>query len=193
VTPRRLLPLCAAALASCLLPQSVDPQSNRVRYPPRVVVEAIPPKLAAGAVRLSHGSIDLAQGCACRLTLSVPQLEENDPTADLEVRWFVDYDPGAPVLAQPSQLLRGSFDPNSVLRQGPSFDVEFGRPGITDGVHVVDVVIAEQGAFDDAAIGLPYRSLVTGYGSATVRFVVEVVTNNETACRADAPWKRVCP
>jgi hypothetical protein len=187
--------LLAAAAEGCLVPQSVDPVSTRVRFPPRVVVEAIDPKLAGASVLLAHGSIDQAQGCSCRLELEVPQIEEDDPTVDLEVRWFVDYDPNIPAtqhLAVPSQFLAGSFDSSAVVRQGPTLEADIGELGLTDGVHVIDMVTAEQGGFDDTSTTLPHRAMLPGYESALQRFVLLVATDNDTACRADAPWKRVC-
>ena len=187
--------LAVIALQGCLVPQSVDHQNNRVRFPPRVRIEAIDPKLSGAAIALAHGSIDTNAGCSCRLALEVPQIEEEDPTVNLEVRWFVDYDPDRPATQRPaatSQFLPGSFDTSAVVRQGPKLEVDIGALGLTDGIHVVDMVIAEQGGFDDAATTLPHKAVLTGYESAQQRFVLSVVTDNDKACRADSPWKRVC-
>ena len=192
-----LLPglLAAVTLQGCLVPQSVDQQSNRVRFPPRVRIEAIDPKLSGAAIALGHGSIDTNAGCSCRLLLEVPQIEEEDPTVNLEVRWFLDYDPDKPATQRPAtttQTLQGSFDTTAIVRQGPKLEVDIGALGLTDGIHVVDMVVAEQGGFDDAATILPHKAVLTGYESAQQRFVVQVLTDNDKACRADSPWKRVC-
>ena len=192
-----LLPglLAAVSLQGCLVPQSVDQQSNRVRFPPRVRIEALDPKLTGAAVLLGHGSIDANAGCSCRLVLEVPQIEEEDPTVNLEVRWFLDYDPDKPATQRPAtttQTLQGSFDTTAIVRQGPKLEVDIGALGLTDGVHVVDMVVAEQGGFDDAATTLPHKAVLSGYESAQQRFVVSVLTDNDKACRADSPWKRVC-
>ena len=187
--------LAAASLQGCLLPQSVDQQSNRVRFPPRVRIEAIDPRISGAAVALAHGSLDTNAGCSCRLSLEVPQIEEEDPTVNLEVRWFIDYDPDRPATQRPAattQFLPGSFDTTAVVRQGPKLEIDIGALGLTDGIHVVDMVVAEQGGFDDAATTLAHKAVLPGYESAQQRFVVSVVTDNDRRCRADSPWKRVC-
>lgn len=181
--------------AACLLPQSVDPTSTKLHVPPRVVIEAVDPKLAQAFVVLKHGSIDTAASCSCRVLLDVPQIEEDDPTASLEVRWFVDYDPNDALTqrpAVPSQFLAGSFDSQATVREGSSLAFDLGALGVSDGVHVVDMVVAEQGGFDDASASFSHRAVLAGYASATFRFVVEVETNNDSACRSDPPFARVC-
>ena len=193
----RFVNICvfATSLASCLIPQSVDPASSKTHVPPRVVIEAVDPLLATSFVVLKHGSVDAAQGCSCRVLLAVPQLEEDDPTATLEVRWFVDYDPGDPLTvrpAVPSQFLSGSFDSTAVLRQGPTLTFDLAALGVSDGVHVVDMVVAEQGGFDDSSTDFAHRAVLAGYASATFRFVVEVQTDNDSACRGDPPFQRTC-
>jgi hypothetical protein len=194
---RALVPglLAAIALQGCLVPQSVDPQSTRVRFPPRVRVEALDPQLSGASVRLTHGSIDQAAGCSCRLVLEVPQIEEDDPTVDLEVRWFADYDPDKPATqrpAVPSQFLSGSFDSSAVVRQGPKLEIDHTSFGLLEGTHAIDMVVAEQGGFDDVATTNAHRAMLPGYESATQRFTVTVTVDNDKPCRADSPWKRVC-
>lgn len=180
---------------SCLVPQSVSPDSTQAHVPPRVVVEAVEPALATSVVLLQYGAIDTAASCSCDVLLSVPQIEEDDPTVTLEVRWFVDYDPTDPLSQRPAapyQFLQGSFDSTATVRQGPSLNFDLGALGVSNGVHVVDMVVAEQGGFDDLTTTFAYRAMQPGYSSATFRFVVDVETNNDTACRSDPPWERVC-
>ncbi len=192
----RAFPLVLAASAtSCLLPASINPENGQQHVPPRVVIEAIDPKLAGALVVLQHGSLDAAAGCSCRVLLDVPQIEEDDPTVSLEVRWFVDYDATDPLTqrpAVPSQFLAGSFNSTTLVRQGPSLDFDLGALGVSDGLHIVDMVVAEQGGFDDATTTFAHRALLPGYASATFRFVVSVETNNDQSCRSDPPWARLC-
>jgi hypothetical protein len=175
------------------VPQSVDSQQNRVKYPPRVVVESLDPKLV-GTIKLTHGQLDSQAACSCRVVVEVPQLEELDATLNLEARWFVDYDPDKITTQRPvqTQFLAGTFNSSSAVRQGPKLEFDLTALGLGDGTHVVDVVVAEQGAFDDTATTLAYRAVGTGYASAAHRFVVDAVTDDLKVCRSDAPWKRSC-
>jgi len=192
---RALMPALLLSATSCLVPQSVESESSKPHVPPRVVIEAVDPQLAGAFIPLQHGSIDAAASCSCRVQLSVPQIEEDDPTASLEVRWFVDYDAADPFTqrpAVPSQILSGSFNSTDVVRPGPTLEFDLGALGVADGIHVVDMVVAEQGGFDDTATTFAHRAVAAGYSSATFRFVVSVETNNDSACRSGAPWERVC-
>ncbi len=192
---RRALRFAPILLSACLIPQSVDPTSTVAHVPPRVVIEAVDPKLALAFIELTHGSIDTAASCSCLVQLDVPQIEEDDPTVSLEVRWFVDYDPNDPISqrpAVPSQFLAGSFDSTATVREGPSLAFDPGALGVADGVHVVDMVVAEQGGFDDTNTTFAHRAVLSGYASATFRFVVDVETDNDSACQGDPPFARVC-
>ena len=175
------------------MPQSVDSQQNRVRYPPRVVVESLDPKLV-GTIKLTHGQLDSQALCSCRVALEVPQVEEVDTTLNLEARWFIDYDPDKVSTQRPvqTQFLAGSFDSSTSVRQGPKLEFDLTALGLGDGAHLADVVIAEQGAFDDAATTLAHRAVLAGYASAAHRFVIDALTDDLKVCRSDAPWKRTC-
>ncbi len=185
--------LAANGLAGCLVPQSVDSQQNRVKYPPRVVVESLDPKLV-GTIKLTHGQLDSQALCSCRVALEVPQVEEVDTTLNLEARWFIDYDPDKVSTQRPvqTQFLAGSFDSSTSVRQGPKLEFDLTALGLGDGAHLADVVIAEQGAFDDAATTLAHRAVLAGYSSAAHRFVIDALTDDLKVCRSDAPWKRTC-
>jgi hypothetical protein len=183
------------ALGSCLVPQDVDPINTRVHTPPRIVVESIPSQLVVPYLTLTRVTRDT--GCRCELTLSVPAVEENDPTIDLEARWFVDYDVRVPTsekLATFSEM-NGSFDFGATVRSGPSFTFDPDALG-GDGFHTVEVVIAEATGFlanDDPQATLPFRTLKTDYSAANYRFFVQVVTDNNAAqCPQTALLTRVC-
>jgi hypothetical protein len=160
------------------------------------VVESIPSSLAGAQVELVQSALDRAEGCHCELELGIPILEMDDPTANLEVRWFVDYDLARPPTqrpAAPSQFIEGSFDSTAITRTGPKFTFDLGSLGIVgDGTHVVDMVVAEQSGFADASSSPAYRAMVPGFQSATHRFVVAVTTDDATRCPSQLPSRRVC-
>lgn len=181
---------------ACLVPQNVEPTSSKPHVPPRVVVESLPTWLAGAQVQLLQSALDRAEGCHCEIELQVPVVEMDDPTANLEIRWFVDYDPTRPPSqrpATPSQFIEGSFDDPSTRRTGPRFSFDLGALGIVgDGTHVVDMVLAEQGGFDAVDVAPAFRAMRAGYASATQRFVVAVATDDARRCPAQLPSRRVC-
>jgi hypothetical protein len=177
------------------VPQSVDPASARPHQPPRISVESIPLYLLGPFAKLQRSSLD-PQGCSCQVILQIPVILDDDPLARLEVRWFLDYDPAQPVTWRQvrTDFIEGSFDSTAVARVGPPrylFDVT--GLGITaDGYHVVDVVVAESGGFDDQSTTLPHRGMKPGYESSTHRFVVNVTTNNNATCPIVPPSSLIC-
>jgi hypothetical protein len=183
---RAALVLLATSASGCLVPQSVDTTENRVRYPPRIVLESMDLKLT-NRLKLSHGQLD--SGCSCTVTLAIPQVEELNPTVGLDVHWFADYDSSANASILYSSTLGGVFTTSDTLRQGPSKSFEAST--LTDGTHVIDVVIAEEGGFSPTSTQ-PNRGVYAGYSAATYRFVVDVVTDNLNQCRSDAPYSRTC-
>src|ERR1043166_9357969 len=73
---------------SCLVPQSVDPQGDAPHPAPHFVVESIPSYLLGVLQLVRQGSLDAT--CHCQIQIPPLTVEEDDPTVDLEVRWFVD-------------------------------------------------------------------------------------------------------
>jgi hypothetical protein len=177
------------------VPQSVDPASARPHQPPRISVESIPLYLLSPVAKLQRSALD-PQGCSCDVVLNIPVILDDDPLAQLEVRWFVDYDPAQPQTQRQIQtdFIDGSFDSTAVARPGPrNFVFDVTRIGITgDGYHVVDVVVAESGGFDDQSATLPHRGMKPGYESSSHRFVVNVITNNNAHCPIVPPSSLVC-
>ncbi len=190
--------VCALASHSCLVPQSVDAIPEAPHPAPRFVLESIPAYLLSPVIQLyRQGASDqtATPPCHCRLDLAIPLVEEDDPTVSLEARWFVDYDPNVPRLRAilHRDPLDGTFDgTGSTLRTvftGPySFDAdELGI--VTDGVHVVEVVLAETAAFDTSTTR-PNRAIKPGYPSAEHKFVINVKVNPDPArptCTAVPP------
>lgn len=195
---RRPMGRGAAALSlllpACLVPQSIDKSSNAPHVPPRIVVQSIAPQLLAPYASLQHGQVDVGQGCHCSVSLAIPEVDDEDVLARLEVRWFIDYDAqsSATQSVYASSFIEGTFDSALVKRIGPSLTL---APGafVTDGYHAVDVVIAESGGFDDFASALRNRAVKPGYQSTEHRFFVQVFTNNSVACPGTFPSVRTCP
>ncbi|HXN81175.1 MAG TPA: hypothetical protein VN883_01790 [Myxococcales bacterium] len=179
--------------AGCLVPQSIDKSSNAPHVPPRIQVQSIPLYLLVPYSTLQHGQIDVSQRCRCTLYLEVPEVDDEDPLARLEVRWFIDYDPQRPASQAPvvTSFIEGTFDAAIVKRTGPTlpFNDIF---GVSDGYHAIDVVIAETGGFDDTNTTLRNRAMRPGYESTEHRFFVQVVTDNTTQCPNVAPSRRSC-
>jgi hypothetical protein len=189
------LGLCLAsgsALEGCLVPQSVDPLTTRVHQPPRIPLANIDPNLLAPVLlAYQKGPADLQQGCRCTLDLSLV-IEEDDTSADLEARWFIDYDRNTfTTTGFVKNTLPGSLD--NVVTRGPAvFTVE--PDNLSAGVHVIEMVVAEQSAFVDVSTDLPNRAVKTseGYDSAQYRFVVDVKPSPGPACPGTPPSKRTC-
>jgi len=181
------------------VPQSVDRIENRAHIPPRFNLAAMPAYLLAPQLTLHRqGASDVQLGCHCALDLSLPQgvIVEDDVTVDLQVRWFVDYDPAVPrstgavsEYPLPGQLSAGGSD-----RPKASFAFETDALGIvTDGTHVVEVVIAERDGFDDANTTLPHRAIKPDYEAIVYRFFVDALVqqvSSESKCPQQAPSVR---
>lgn len=186
------LALTTLASAGCLVPQSVEPITTRKHQPPRIQLESIPRYLLAPVLSLSRpGPSDR---CPCKIDLSVT-IEEDDPSADLVARWFVDYDLNNPRTTgiAASVPLNGSLDIQALTR-GPvvySFAADSGTPA---GPHVIEVVVAEADAFVSNSPTLPNRAVKTaeGYESAVYRFVINVQDPSGQTCRTDLPVTQVC-
>lgn len=185
------------------MPQSVDPIDSRQHSAPRIVVQSIPVSLLPPVLTLyRQGSSDATQTppCHCRLELSVPEIIEDDPTVDLLGKWFVDYDLSVPRSLNPvhEEEFDGDFNSTSIIRGPWSFNLEADALGIVaDGVHVIDLVVAERAAFDKDSTTLPNRAVLTadGYESAVWRFVVNVVvdpSHSPTTCPQELPSRRIC-
>jgi hypothetical protein len=190
------------ALAGCLVPQSVDPIPSVAHPPPHFVLESIRPELLPPLLQLyRQGPADatLSPPCHCELELSIPLVEEDDPTVVLLARWFVDYDPTVPrsVLVLKTDTLDQGFDNPSTIRALGPFDLDADAVGInTSGFHVVSVIVGEKAGFDDRADApLPNRTMFDGYAYAEHSFTVFVDVQqdaNRPSCPAQFPSVRVC-
>jgi hypothetical protein len=194
--------VCALASHSCLIPQSIDPIPESVHPRPHFVVESIPTYLLAPMLQLyRQGSADQTATpfpCHCRLDLSIPLVEVDDPILTLEAHWFVDYDPAVPRLAAPvqTQRLDGSFTNPGTVRSLGSYPFDADALGIsTNGVHVVTVVLGEQAGFAPPPTALPNRDMKPGYSADEHTFVVNVKWDQDSTrprCPEVPPSVRVC-
>jgi hypothetical protein len=194
--------VCALASHACLVPQSVDPIPESVHPRPHFVVESIPSYyLLSPMLQLyRQGPADqiALPPCHCRLELSIPLVEVDDPTITLEAHWFVDYDPAVPRLAAPvqSETLQGSFTNPGTVRSLTAYEFDADALGIsTNGVHVVTVVLGEQGGCAPAPTALPNRDMRPGYSADEHTFVVGVKVDQDSTrprCPDVLPSVRVC-
>jgi hypothetical protein len=187
----------ALGLAGCLVPQSIDKSSNAPHVPPRIQVQSIPLYLLVPYATLQHGTMDSSAipKCRCVLDLTVPEVDDEDPLARLEVRWFIDYDPQKPGVSQRpamTSFIEGTFDSAIIKRTGPTLPFNNDTFGVADGYHAIDVVIAEAGGFDETNTTLANRAMKPGYESTEHRFFVQVVTDNTTQCPNVPPSRRSC-
>ena len=180
--------------SSCLVPQTVDPSSANPHHPPRIIIDQIPTYEIGPYITLVRASRDT---CHCELTLSIPQVADDDTVIDIDGRWFVDYDPQvSSTWGYTSVKVPGSFDDfTKVFRTGPTYDLKPDTLGLADGFHTVEIYLVEDNGFNDAATDpvAPNRTLVKGYEAASYRFQVRVVTDADVPqCPQQAPFKRSC-
>lgn len=192
--------VCALANHSCLVPQSVD---AIVESPhPAPLVESVPSYLSQPVLTLyRQGSFDASQTppCHCSLTFDQIVVEEDDPTVNLQVKWFIDYNSNnlATVRTWDDKPLSGTFnDPTLLKRTLPSFNFDADAFGIVqEGTHRFDVVIGEAGKFDPTSTTQPNRAMLSGYHSAVATFVVNLRYARDPSlpsCPSTPPSQRVC-
>jgi hypothetical protein len=169
----------------CLFPQSVEPENTRPHTIPRVdtAPPALPNFLLQPMLVLDPGGPADVPPCHCQLNLGKLDIIADDPTVDVEVRIFVDYDLNVirsqPPLASPT--LSGSFNSSDTIRplqapKLPAFDAtNLGGPG----VHVVELVSGEAAGFADDTVLPPHRAMLPNFESSTFKFVVKVLAPAE--------------
>jgi len=176
-----ILGVLVCAQVSCLIPQTVEPIVQAPHPAPYIVVESIPDYLRPPQLTLiRQGAADAALSPACHCQLSFDNLlvHEDDPTIDLQVLWFVDYDVTNPSSTRPwaTDVLLGTFDDAlAITRAVRTFPFDADQVGIvTSGVHLVEVVIGETDGFDPGSTTQPNRAMKAGYTPAVWRFPVNV-------------------
>lgn len=181
VTGMRVLALALALLAEgCLVPQSVDPIATRAHTVPRVNLAKLPDYLLEPSVPLDpQESADLTANppCHCRLDVNIPEIIADDPTVDIDVRVFVDYDINIPRSQSPvlTVHLLGTFGSADTTRPLPVFSFDEARLG-GPGFHTVELVLGETAGFALDTVSPPHRAMLPDYESSTFKFVLEVQT-----------------
>ena len=207
------VPLLWIAFSGCLVLQSVDPADTRPHTVPIIDLMNLPPYMLTPQVAVYLPTqADLAHSppCKCILHFEIATIKEEDPTVDLEARWFVDYNLNGTATSQLSiarQTLTGAFNSNPF--RGPVvFDFDPVLLGIAvdpvkepnGQLHVIEMVIAEaQGFATDADPQVfPNRSLKPGWDGTTYKIVANVQNSapgvtqcNRNASLTSPPLQRV--
>ena len=193
--------VCAQA---CLVPQNVEPVAPGTPHPaPHFVLESVPSYLVAPVLQLvRQGSLDAAANPPCHCQLQIPPLpiEEDDPTVDLEARWFIDYDQALPrtqvvFRRDTGGKLQGTFDNATLLQRAvPEFDFDADLLVNPSGLHKLEVLVGETAAFDDSSTAaLPNRTPKVGYALALMQFTINVdVQQDRASCPSSPPSVRIC-
>jgi len=184
----------------CLMPQSVDPANTRPHTIPRVDLTNLPDYLLQPFLTLDpQEQADVNPPCHCRLEILIPPIIADDPTVDVEVRIFVDYD----VNVASSQVndrvtLTGTFGSSDTpTRPFPALRLDSDKlrgPGL----HVVELVIGEAAGFAATTVFPPQRAMLSNFESSTFKFVVQVLQpNTKVGSCGDPPQpaaqKKICP
>ncbi|ACL65564.1 conserved hypothetical protein [Anaeromyxobacter dehalogenans 2CP-1] len=183
---RPLLPAAlgalALALAGCPLPQPLpDYPKGGTITPPRILADGITVNgVAAAGVPLVTVPADCA-GAEPRYELAA-QLLDSNTLEQVEVRWFVDYQPtqgGASWVRQES--VPASAD-QTVLTRDPSpftFLPYQHAPRTAGAVHVVELVVSNNffAPADEAA--LPNRSAASGFETQVYRWTFLLVPGTD--------------
>lgn len=187
------------------MPQSVDAIQSSPHPPPRFDVSdpvSFPTYLVDVPILtlFRQGSTDVARNCHCVIVIPELRVIEDDPTVDLTVHWFIDYNLSVPRTLAPwpghDQPLPGIFDdPLATQRKinGFTFDADEANI-VVSGTHTLEVVVGETGGFNtDSTAILPNRSMKTGYTAAVYKFVIDVhIEQTVTQCPGVLPSVRVC-
>jgi hypothetical protein len=174
----RVLAIVLFLAQGCLVPQSVDPIATRPHTVPRVDLTKLPEYLLEPSLPLDpQEAADVAANppCHCRLDVSIPAIIADDPTVDIDVRVFVDYDLNVPRSQSPILTVRlpGSFESPETTRALPVLSFDEARLGGT-GLHVVELVLGEAAGFAPDTVSPPHRAMLPDFESSAFKFVVEV-------------------
>jgi hypothetical protein len=200
--------LLGVGFAACLVPQSVDPNDTRPHTVPTIDLVSLPSYFLTPAIPLYLATeTDKAQQCHCHVQLTIPTIKDDDPTVDLEARWFLDYDLNVPQSqgVALTQDLAGSLNSNSIIREEKLiFDLDADVLGLLQGPHIIEVVLAERQGFvpDTSNIPPPHRALRTdsgGWDGTTYKVVVNVQPSQPGVTQCDRntpimspPLARIC-
>jgi hypothetical protein len=196
---RLLAIMTSLLLSSCLVPQSVEPDTTRPHTVPRVDRSQLPSFFLQPSILLyPRGSSDIAANCHCHLQLPNITIIAEDPTVNVEGRWFVDYDISVPRSQAPFRhdTLVGDFITTDTTRQYPSVGIDADALGLTTGSHVIQLVLAEQAGFAPPETPPPNQAVLPSYESSVFQFVVQVQAEPDPArltCASVPPPSTGCP
>jgi hypothetical protein len=182
LAPTRLARLCAPAAVlflmslGCLMPQSVDPATTRPHIIPRVDLKNLRDyELKPTMLLYPRGPSD-PTSCQCVLNIEIPAIIADDPTVDVEGRFFVDYDVAVPSSQRriDAFILPGDFQSSATTRVPPALVIDADRFGLSDGVHVFELVLAEREGFAADAVFPPQRATKPDWESSVFKFVVNL-------------------
>jgi hypothetical protein len=190
----RVLAITLLFAEGCLVPQSVEPIETRPHTVPRINTDNLPDYLLDPFIPLDpQESADATANppCQCRLVIGDTKIIEviaEDPTVDVEVRVFVDYDLNDPRSQSPVQTLTlsGSFNTTSPIRHLPPLTFDQARLGGL-GFHVVELVLAEAAGFAADTDPPPHRAMLQDFQSSTFKFVVNVANVTTRQSCSDSP------
>lgn len=154
-------------LAGCIVPQEIEEAEPPVEgnAPPRILARS--PELTQVTVQKS-----------CRtLAFELRGIEDTDRTDALEVRWFVNYGPGATEQAAPPTRVPPPADGTSV--RAP-FTVRFElQPELYEGQRVVVEAVVSDGFDPDPEAEPAGRAVIAGKDFDEVSWQVEVTPGPE--------------
>jgi hypothetical protein len=189
----RVLALVALLAQGCLVPQSVDPITTRPHTIPRVDLTKLPDYMFEPMLPLDpQGPADMAANppCQCRLDVSIPAIIADDPTVDIEIRVFVDYDLNNVLSQSPAFTIRlpGSFETpvSDTTRALAPLSFNAARLNGT-GIHVVELVMGEAAGFAPDTDKPPHRAMLSTFESSTFKFVVNVAHDPSRQSCSDSP------
>jgi hypothetical protein len=200
----RVLAITLFFAEGCLVPQSVDPIETRPHTVPRVDLATLPDYFLTPSIPLDPQEIadtNANPPCECQLVLKPINIIADDPTVDVDVRVFVDYNLSdtrsqSPVL---TIHLPGDFTSTETIRPLPTpLTLDEALLGGL-GTHVVELVVAETAGFAPDTVVPPHRAMLPDFESSTFKFVVEVANVTTRQSCSDSPpppspaQVRTCP
>ena len=195
-----LVLVCALPPTGCMVPQTIDPITAEPHPPPQFLVAQMPVAIT-GVPQLQFFPYEQGGACHCVLELTHLNVYEADPTIDLVVRWFLDYNVSvtrSTALVQQEYTVRGTFDNATATSRGlTDFVFDATQLQITSsGTHVLEVVVGELNGFDDSPnVALPNRTMLPGFVPAVYRFFINVTVEPVAgSCLQNSPASaRSCP
>jgi hypothetical protein len=158
------------------MPQSVDPSTTRPHTIPRVDLTGLSEYMFKPTMLLYPQGPNDPTSCHCVLKIRIPTIIVDDPTVNVEGRLFVDYDVSVPASQRrlKTVTLAGDFLSTEPTRGPVEIDIDADVDGLASGIHVYELVLAEQQGFALESVFPPQRATKPDYESSVLKFLVEV-------------------